>query len=133
MVQTHLWFSWVLPRHLSNVSTTCRSPLWKHPRAPTLLSFPPHVGSIPSWGRTFLCGVCMFSPSLLGFPPGTPISYHSPKTCRVIGYSKLPVRVNMSMKCCLSLFVSPVINWHFVQSVTCPKVSWNRLQASMTL
>ncbi len=27
------------------------------------------LGSIPGWGRTFLCGVCMFSPCLRGFPP----------------------------------------------------------------
>uniref|UniRef100_A0AAQ4QMF1 Optineurin n=1 Tax=Gasterosteus aculeatus aculeatus TaxID=481459 RepID=A0AAQ4QMF1_GASAC len=29
----------------------------------------------------FLCGVCMFSPCLRGFSPGTPASSHSPKTC----------------------------------------------------
>uniref|UniRef100_A0AAR2IWA8 Immunoglobulin V-set domain-containing protein n=1 Tax=Pygocentrus nattereri TaxID=42514 RepID=A0AAR2IWA8_PYGNA len=28
-----------------------------------------------------LCGVCMFSPCLRGFPPGSPVSSHSPKTC----------------------------------------------------
>ncbi|XP_038659988.1 glutaredoxin-like protein C5orf63 homolog isoform X2 [Scyliorhinus canicula] len=29
-----------------------------------------------------LCGVCTFSPCLRGFPPGAPVSSHSPKTCR---------------------------------------------------
>uniref|UniRef100_A0AAX7V1Z4 G-protein coupled receptors family 3 profile domain-containing protein n=1 Tax=Astatotilapia calliptera TaxID=8154 RepID=A0AAX7V1Z4_ASTCA len=29
----------------------------------------------------FLCGVCMFSPCLHGFPLGTPASSHCPKTC----------------------------------------------------
>ncbi len=27
------------------------------------------LGLIPSWGRALLCGVCMFSPCLRGFPP----------------------------------------------------------------
>ncbi len=30
------------------------------------------LGSVPTQGRTFLCGVCMFSPCLRGFPHGTP-------------------------------------------------------------
>ncbi|MEQ2283324.1 hypothetical protein AMECASPLE_010112 [Ameca splendens] len=29
----------------------------------------------------FLHGVCMFSPCMCGFSPGTPASSHSPKTC----------------------------------------------------
>jgi len=29
----------------------------------------------------FLCGVCMFSPCMRGFSPGTPASSHCPKTC----------------------------------------------------
>ena len=29
----------------------------------------------------FLCGVCMFSPCMRGFSPGTPASSQSPKTC----------------------------------------------------
>ncbi|KAF7660314.1 hypothetical protein LDENG_00284530 [Lucifuga dentata] len=32
------------------------------------------LSSIPGWGRAFLCGVCMFSPCLRGFPPGAPVS-----------------------------------------------------------
>lgn len=36
------------------------------------------LGSVPG---SFLCGVCMFSSCLCGFPPGTPASSCSPKTC----------------------------------------------------
>ena len=32
------------------------------------------LGSIPGPGGTFLCGVCMFSPCLRRFSPGTPVS-----------------------------------------------------------
>ncbi len=32
------------------------------------------LGSIPSWGRAFLCGVYMFSLCLHGFSPGTLVS-----------------------------------------------------------
>ncbi|KAF7648729.1 hypothetical protein LDENG_00152480 [Lucifuga dentata] len=39
------------------------------------------LGSIPSLSRDFLCGVCMFSPCLRGFPPGAPASSHLQKTC----------------------------------------------------
>jgi len=35
-------------------------------------------------GAVLLCGVCMFSPWQRGFPPGSPASSHSPKTCRLI-------------------------------------------------
>ena len=31
--------------------------------------------------EAFLCGVCMFSPCMRGFSPGTPASSHRPKTC----------------------------------------------------
>ncbi len=37
----------------------------------------PHLGSISRWG------FCTFSPCLCGFPPGTPVSSHSPETCRL--------------------------------------------------
>uniref|UniRef100_A0A673A7L0 protein-tyrosine-phosphatase n=1 Tax=Sphaeramia orbicularis TaxID=375764 RepID=A0A673A7L0_9TELE len=40
------------------------------------------LGSIPTpvdGGGTFLCGVCMFSPCLRGFSPGTPASSHASK------------------------------------------------------
>jgi len=32
-----------------------------------------------------LCRVCTFSPCLLGFPPGAPVSSHSPKDVQVRG------------------------------------------------
>ncbi|MED6245428.1 hypothetical protein ATANTOWER_002988 [Ataeniobius toweri] len=54
----------------------------------------------------FLHGVCMFSPCMCGFSPGTPASSHSPGTCLLIGHSKLPFGV------CEWLFVCcPVMDW----------------------
>ena len=38
------------------------------------------LGSIPGSGHC-LCGVCTFSSCLRGFPPGAPVSSHSPKMC----------------------------------------------------
>jgi len=72
----------------------------------------------------------MFSLCQRGFSLGTPASSHSPKTCRLIGDSKLSVGVNVSVTGCLSLCVSPVIVWWPVQGVPClsPNVSWDRLQ-----
>ncbi len=46
---------------------------------------------------------------------------HSPKTCRLIGDSKLPVGVNVSVNGCLSLYVSPVMNWRLVQGEPRPR------------
>ncbi|MED6259638.1 hypothetical protein ATANTOWER_027002 [Ataeniobius toweri] len=34
-----------------------------------------------SWPGVFLHGVCVFSPCMRRFSPGTPASSHSPKTC----------------------------------------------------
>jgi len=53
------------------------------------------LGSIPGSGHC-LCGVCMFSPCLRGFPPpGAPVSSHSPKDVQVrrTGHAKLPLSV----------------------------------------
>ena len=66
--------------------------------------------------RTFPCGVCVFSMCLSGFSPGTPVSSHILKTCKVgvsrlIVHSKLPVGVNVSMDGCLCLYVIPAMNW----------------------
>jgi len=97
------------------------------------LALSPHskrvAGSIPGVGA-LPCGVCMFSLCQRGFPPGAPASSHSPKTCRLIGDSKLSVGVNVSVNGCLSLCVSPVIVWWPVQGEPClsPSVSWDRLQ-----
>merc|ERR1712082_87877 len=42
------------------------------------LALSPHskkvLGSNPGRSRSFLCGLCMFSPCSRGFPPGTPVS-----------------------------------------------------------
>ena len=53
----------------------------------------------------------------------------------LIGVSKLPVRVNVRVSGCLSLYVSPAMNWRLVQGVPrlSPKVSWDRLQPPATL
>ena len=50
-----------------------------------LIALLPHnktvLGSSP--GQASLCGVCLFSPCLRGFPPGTLVSSHSPNACRL--------------------------------------------------
>jgi len=53
--------------------------------------------SIPGSGHC-LCRVCTFSLCLRGFPPGAPVSSHSPKNVRVrrIGHAKLPLRMHRS-------------------------------------
>ena len=59
-----------------------------------------------------------------GFTPGTPVSSHSPKTCK-LGVGLLVTlncpceRVNVSVNGCSPLYVSPVMNWRLVQGVTC--------------
>ena len=45
-------------------------------------------GSIPAQGHC-LCGVCTLSPCLHGFPPGAPVSSHSPKVCGLGGLAML--------------------------------------------
>ena len=49
---------------------------WLHVRCLTVIEF--QVRSPPG---AFLCGVCMFSPCMRGFSPGTLASSHRPKTC----------------------------------------------------
>jgi len=51
-------------------------------------------GSIPGWGHC-LCGVCMFSQCLCGFPLGAPVSSHNPKDMlvRCIDHAKFSLRV----------------------------------------
>ena len=61
----------------------------------------------------------MFSLCLRWFSPGSLASSHRPKTCKLgfilIGHSKLPVGVNVSVDGCLSQYVSPAMNWGLVQ------------------
>ena len=63
-----------------------------------------HVLPVPAW-----------------LPLDTPASSHIPKTCKLgvrwIGHVKLPVGVNVSADGCLSLYVSPAVNWRLVQGV----------------
>lgn len=55
-----------------------------------------------SWvtpGLFFLCEVCMFYLCMCGFSPGSPVSSHSPKTViRLVGFSKLPLNVNVPVQ-----------------------------------
>ena len=106
------------------------------------LALSPHSKNRPSWlghwgvcgwDRTFLCRVCMFSsgPRRFGFLPQSKDMQHN----RLTDDSKLPVGVNMSVSGCLSLCVSPEMNWRLVQGVPrlSPRVGWDRLQPPATL
>ena len=64
--------------------------------------------STPGW--FFLCGVCMFSPCLRGFSPGTPASSHRPKTC-MLG-ELLTLKIVFRSEC---ERVWPVMDWRPVQ------------------
>ena len=50
-------------------------------------------GFVSGPARAFLCGVCMFSPCLRGFPPGTPVSSHFKRRAQamlsITPYSKI--------------------------------------------
>jgi len=46
------------------------------------------LGSIPGLGHC-LCGVYTFSPCWRGFPPGAPVSSHSPEMCGLGGLAML--------------------------------------------
>ncbi|KAK7895572.1 hypothetical protein WMY93_020897, partial [Mugilogobius chulae] len=55
----------------------------------------PILGSTPSRPVAFLCGVCMFSPCLRRFPPGTPVSSGYSGFLRVLRFP--PTTKNMSI------------------------------------
>ncbi len=63
----------------------------------------------------------MFSPCLCRFFPVTLASPDIPKTCKLIGDSILLIGVNVSVNGCLSLYVSPAVNWQLVQDVPHPR------------
>ncbi len=65
---------------------------------------------------------------LLGFSSG--FLPHADMQIRLIGDSKLPVGVNVSVSSCMSLYVGPVTDWRPVQGVpSCsPNGSWDQLQ-----
>ncbi len=48
---------------------------------------------VSSWGRTFLCGVCMFSPWSRGLPAGAPVS----QTVKKMQKQKLTLRYHVSL------------------------------------
>ncbi len=66
----------------------------------------------------FLCGVCLFSPYRILFPPSAPVSSHSPKICRKGGLDAL--------NCQSSECVFPTV-W---QTATWPRTCWGSLQSS---
>ena len=72
-------------------------------------------------------GLSVGSLRVLQLPPTVQIHV----LIRLIGESRLPLGVNG----CLSLCVSPAMNWRFVQAVPSllPIVSWDRLQPPATL
>ena len=57
--------------------------------------------------KACLCRVYMFSLCLRGFSSGTPASSYV--NWGLIGHSKLPIGVNVSLDGCLSFYVSPVM------------------------
>ena len=76
-------------------------------------------GAVVSRGRTFLCGVSMFSLCLLGFSPSNRASSHRPKTCkleiRLISHFKLPIDENVSGWLFVSICQPCLENGHLIQ------------------
>ena len=48
------------------------------------------------WVKACLCGVCMFSLCLRGFSLGSPVSSHSPKTCKLGAWCSPQATPNMT-------------------------------------
>ncbi|MEQ2291497.1 hypothetical protein AMECASPLE_013944 [Ameca splendens] len=101
---------------------------------------------VDSWPGVFLHGVCMFSPCMRGFSPGTPASSHSPKTW-LIGQSKLPLgklvrtsalqeHIAMTLPCnrfvlLLSASCSASLSWHLIEDYEASgKKNWISQQSS---
>ncbi len=93
------------------------------------------LGSIPGWGWTCLCGVCIFSLCLRLFSLGSPASSCNAKTCRL---GQLVTLICYRCECeCDWLFVS--ICQPCDELATCPvctppspSVSWDWLQPPAT-
>ena len=68
----------------------------------TAASHHPGPGFNSRLGSLCLCGVFTFSPCLRGFPPGAPVSSHSPKDVlvRCIGHAKFSVSVSEQAPAC---------------------------------
>ena len=77
-------------------------------------------------GQTCWLAHCVWSLHALPMSAWAPSP--CPKTCRLTGTSKLPVRVNVSVNGCLPLCVSPVINWRPSQGASCLSPCWHCLQ-----
>ncbi len=85
----------------------------------------PHSKKVPSlipgvkpYCLEFACSrhVCVGSLCLLWLPPSS-----KEMQIRSIGDSKLREGVHVGMNGCLSLLVSPAVNWRPVQGVPCPR------------
>lgn len=95
------------------------------------------TSKIPVQARwAFLCGVymvllCMYVASF----QSTLASSHKNMLIRLISVSKLAVSVNMCVRGCLSLCVSPGIHWGTIQSTPCvsPGDSLDGLKTPETL
>lgn len=61
------------------------------------------VGSVPSWGRAFLYGACMFFLSLHGFPLGAPASFPQSRDMHVRLVRDSKYKSKCKCVACLSL------------------------------
>ena len=77
----------------------------------------------------------IISHKCISFSPGSLASPYIPETCKLrvrwlIGHSELPIGVNGSVDGCLSLYVSPVMNWRLVQTdLAFAQRCWDSLQS----
>ena len=76
-----------------------------------------------------LCGVCMFSPCWRGFPPGPPVSSHSPKTCRSGGLETLNCPESDWQSICVGL----VMDWRPVQGLSLNKASRSKTNSLLSV
>lgn len=78
----------------------------------------------PWFDMVFLCGGCLFSQCLHGFPPGTPVFSHCPKTC-MLGW-QITFKYSLGVSVCVWawLFVCMSLCWPCLSH----EDSWDRLQ-----
>ncbi len=106
VIQTCWCLFGVFPRHLSNISTMCWSPFWKHPWAPTLLLFLPHVDVVFRLGRSGLIwtDVKVFSTFLWNHNSVTKVV--PPDACSSWSHPKLAINVTRGLITPLSIHPS---------------------------